>query len=118
MISAQNTIWSRHIIDNSFSGADGVRLMYANKDGLLDITTGWEEGGYTKVYINLGHEKAKEKWPSVIVGKTPHVEDAVFTDLDKDGAVDVISSTEWKHQKVYINWAPANKKDYLDETKW
>ena len=116
--TGKSTHWQRHIIDNSLSGADGIRLMDVNNDGLLDITTGWEEGGYTKVYINPSHEKAKEKWSSVTVGKTPHVEDAVFADLDNDGAVDVVSSTEWKHQKVYINWAPANKVDYLDANKW
>ncbi|UMB54136.1 VCBS repeat-containing protein [Lutibacter sp. A64] len=117
-IVAQDAIWQRHIIDNSLGGADGVRLMDVNNDGLLDITTGWEEDGYTKVYINPGYEKVKENWSSVIVGKTPHVEDAFFADLDNDGAIDVISSTEWKHQKMYINWAPANKEDYLDANKW
>ena len=114
----KKSIWKRHVIDNSLSGADGVRLLDVNNDGLLDITTGWEEGGYTKVYINPGYKKAKEKWSSVIVGKTPHVEDAVFADLDNDGAADVISSTEWKHQKVYVNWAPTNKENYLDANKW
>ena len=36
--------WERHTIDSSSRGADGVRLADANGDGLLDITTGWEEG--------------------------------------------------------------------------
>lgn len=112
------TSWKRHIIDNSLSGADGVRLLDVNNDGLIDITTGWEEGGYTKVYIHPGVRRVKKQWPSVIVGKTPHVEDAVFADFDNDGAVDVISSTEWKHKKMYINWAPVNKEDYLDTSKW
>ena len=35
------------MIDASSRGADGVRLADVNGDGLMDITTGWEEGGIT-----------------------------------------------------------------------
>ena len=89
-----DSFWKRHTIDNTLSGADGVRLNDVNNDGLLDITTGWEEGGFTKVYVNPGFKKAKQKWPSVIVGKTPSVEDAVFADLDGDGDLDVLTCEE------------------------
>ncbi len=37
--------WQRHAIDRSSRGADGVRLADVNGDKLLDIATGWEEGG-------------------------------------------------------------------------
>lgn len=114
----KNPFWNIHIIDASFSGADGVRLADVNKDGLVDVTTGFEEGGFTKVYIHPGMEKVKQPWPSVIVGKTPDVEDAVFADLDRDGAMDVISCTEGKNRKIYINWAPVHPDDYLDSSKW
>ncbi len=117
-IQAQNLIWNRHVIDSSFSGADGVRLADVNNDKLMDIATGWEEGGYTKVYIHPGYKLVKQKWPSVIVGKTPDVEDAVFADIDNNGAIDVVSSTEGETKKVYINWAPSNPDDYLDSSKW
>ena len=115
---AQSTFWQRHVIDSSFSGADGVRLADVNGDNLMDITTGWEEGGFTKVYLHPGYDFVSGKWPSVIVGKTPSVEDAVFADLNDDGAIDVISSSEGKNRKVYINWAPKNPENYLDATKW
>ena len=85
-VKAQDVIWKLHVIDNSFSGADGVRLADVNGDSLMDITTGFEEGDFTKVYIHPGHDKVNTPWPSVIVGKTPNVEDAVFADLDGDGA--------------------------------
>jgi hypothetical protein len=117
-VQAQDTVWKRHVIDNSLSGADGVRLADINKDGLEDIATGWEESGQTKVYLHPGFELVKEKWPSVIVGEAPAVEDAVFADLDKDGAVDVISSTEGDSRSIYIHWAPNDKNDLLDSSKW
>ena len=115
---AQDKIWKRHVIDSLYSGADGVRLADVNNDNLMDIATGWEEAGITKVYLHPGYGLVHEEWPSVIVGKTPSVEDAFFADLDDDGAIDVISSTEGKNKKVYINWGPKNSDDFLDATKW
>lgn len=117
-LQSQNNIWNRHVIDSSFSGADGVRLADVNNDSLMDIATGWEEGGYTKVYVHPGYNLVKQKWPSVIVGKTPDVEDAVFVDIDNNGKIDVVSSTEGKNKKIYFNWAPTNPHDYLDSSKW
>ncbi len=118
MVAAQENLWKRHSIDNSLSGADGVRLADVNNDGLLDIATGWEESGETRVYLHPGFGLVKKQWPSVIVGLAPSVEDAVFADLDNDGAIDVISSTEGKSRKIYVHWAPPEKDDYLNASKW
>jgi hypothetical protein len=86
--------WPRHVIDDSSRGADGIRLADVNGDGLPDITTGWEEGGTVRVYLNPGPTKAKEKWPAVTVGHVGDVEDAVFVDLDGDGTLDLVFSCE------------------------
>jgi len=110
--------WNLHIIDGSSRGADGVRLADVNSDGLMDITTGWEEGGVTKVYLHPGHARAKENWPSVMVGETPKVEDAVFADLDGDGAMDVVSSCEGGEKTIYFHWAPGKPGDYLKNDCW
>ncbi len=112
--------WIRHTIDASYSGADGIRLADVNNDQLMDITSGWEETGYTKVYLHPGNDlvRSEKPWPSVIVGTTESVEDAVFMDFDKDGVMDVISSTEGKSRKLYFNRAPENIEDYLDQNKW
>jgi hypothetical protein len=80
--AAEETPWECHIIDSTSQGADGVKLADVNRDGLPDVTTGWEEGGLTRAYLNPGPKKAKENWPFVTTGKTPSVEDAVFADLD------------------------------------
>lgn len=104
-LHAQSQInWQIHVIDNSSSGADGVKLADINNDGRLDIVTGWEEGGFTKLYIQPELKSVKENWPSLTVGKTPNVEDAVFADLNNDGKLDIVSCTENKTQKIFVHW--------------
>ncbi len=111
-------IWKRHTIDRSSRGADGVRLADVNGDGLLDIATAWEEGGIIRAYLHPGHNRVKTTWPAVTVGKVKSPEDAVFADLDGDGAVDVISSCEGRVRTMFIHWAPKNPSDYLKSAKW
>jgi hypothetical protein len=115
--------WQRHTIDPADKaagklGADGVRLGDFNGDGLLDITTGWEQGGAIVVYQNPGPAKAKSAWPSVTVGRVASPEDAVFADLDGDGNLDVVSSCEGRERTMYVHWAPAKRKDYLKSNAW
>ena len=110
--------WQLHTIDQSSEGADGVRLMDVNGDGLLDVATGWEEGGVVRVYLNPGPKKSKAEWPAVTVGKVTSAEDAVFFDVDNDGAIDVVSSCEGSTMTVFVHWAPKDKTKYLDESAW
>jgi len=117
-VAAADTPWKRHTIDSSSKGADGVRMLDANGDGLLDIATGWEQGGVTRIYLNPGHAKAGEPWPAVTVGKTTDVEDAVLVDLDGDGAMDVVSCMEGKTKRMSVHWAPQEGDRYLDPSAW
>lgn len=110
--------WQRHTIDDSSRGADGVRLADVNHDGLLDIVIGWEEGGVTRVYLHPGYARANERWPSITVGRTPSVEDAVFVDLDGDGAVDVVSSSEGRTRAMHVHWAPTERDRYREADAW
>ncbi len=110
--------WMRHTIDDSSRGADGVRLDDVNGDGRLDITTGWEQGGVLRVYLNPGPTSARQKWPAVTVGEVASPEDAVFVDLDNDGAVDVVSSCEGKTRTMFVHWAPKDAADYLNAGAW
>ncbi|MCF7669657.1 MAG: VCBS repeat-containing protein [Verrucomicrobia bacterium] len=116
--NAVETPWVRHTIDDSSRGADGVKVRDVNGDGLLDITTGWEEGGVTRVYIHPGYSDAGTKWPAVTVGKTPSVEDAVFCDLNADGAVDVVSSCEGNTRCMFVHLAPEDFDMYLNPQEW
>jgi hypothetical protein len=110
--------WVRHTIDDSSQGADGVRLKDVNGDGLLDIAVGWEEGGVVRVYLHPGREKVRQEWPAVTVGNVKSPEDAVFADLDGDGAVDVVSSCEGRTRSMFVHWAPAKDADYLKAEQW
>lgn len=110
--------WKRHTIDASSRGADGVRLADVNGDRLPDITTGWEEGGQVRVYLHPGATKVKEPWPAVTIGQARSVEDAVLVDLDRDGAVDVVSCTEGKTRSMFVHWAPRDPSRYLQPDAW
>ena len=114
--------WKVHVIDGEGVGADGVRLADVNGDGLLDIASGWEQQKEVRVYIHPGAKKVTQPWPKVVVGTseassgTGGPEDAFFSDLDGDGAFDVVSS--WESSEIFIHWAPADPDDYLDEDAW
>ncbi|MGZ0169893.1 MAG: FG-GAP repeat domain-containing protein [Planctomycetales bacterium] len=110
--------WQRHTIDNSSRGADGIRMADVNGDGHLDITTGWEEGGVIRVYLNPGPETASKLWAAATVGTVKSPEDAVFADLDGDGAVDVVSSCEGKARTMFFHWAPKSSDLYLKSDSW
>ena len=113
----QGAPWVRHVIDAEGRGADGTKLADINGDGWLDIASGWEEDGTTRVYLNPGPRGARDAWRKVIVGATPSAEDAVFVDLDGDGNVDVVSSTEGDSRRVFVQWAPARDR-LLDPSAW
>lgn len=115
--------WPRHTIDASDPeqgkrGADGVRLAFANGDRLPDVVTGWENGDAIRVCLNPGPGRVKEPWPAVTVGRVAGAEDAVFADLDGDGALDVVSCTEGGTRTVFVHWAPKEPERYADATAW
>ena len=111
--------WVRHAIDNDGRGADGTKLADINGNGRLDIVTGWEEEGETRVYLNPGpQDPIRALWPKVKVGKTVDAEDAVFADLDGDGAMDVITATEGRSAEVFIHWGPNDRSKILDANAW
>jgi hypothetical protein len=110
--------WKRHVIDDASRGADGARLLDINGDGLPDVTTGWEEGGQVRVCVHPGRAKVRQKWPSVLVGQVKSPEDAVFVDLNGDGAADVVSCCEGKTNQVFAHWSPKDRSQLLNERAW
>ena len=110
--------WQAHTIDDSSQGADGVRLMDVNGDGLHDIATAWEEGGIIRAYLQPSRTAIRAPWPAITVGKVASGEDAVLVDLDADGAVDVVSASEGTTRTMHVHWAPAKPADYHVSDRW
>ncbi len=111
-------VWKRHTIDASSRGADGTRVGDLNRDGLPDLTTGWEQGGEIHVCINPGPQLSQNPWPTVVVGKVKGPEDAVFADLDGDGGLDVVSSTEGDEQTAFAHFSPDSTNSLLNSEAW
>lgn len=110
--------WERHTIDASGHGADGVRMDDVNGDGYPDLVCAWEEAGEIRVYLHPGAEGVTRPWPTTTVGYVASPEDAVFVDLDADGAVDVVSSCEGDERTIYFHWAPRKAEHYLGRGTW
>lgn len=113
--------WTRHTIDQTLQGADGVRLGDFNGDQLPDIVSGWEESGVVRLYLHPGHARSKKPWPAVTVGKGKSPEDAVPLDIDGDGLLEVVSCHEGKLKRVFVHRFKAKLNDdkhLLRSTNW
>lgn len=110
--------WKRHTLDSTSQGADGVKLGDINRDGLMDIATGWEEGGEVRVYLNPGPPGARFPWPRVTVGKVRNPEDAIFADPDGDGQLDVVSCTEGATRTVFWHRFTGESEELLQSERW
>ena len=108
--------WKVYSIDLFGRGADGIRMLDVNGNGFKDIAVGWEESGETRIYFHPGPDNVTWFWPSAVIGDTGGVEDAFFVDLDADGFVDVVSSSE--DGNIYVHWAPSDPEAYLNGENW
>jgi hypothetical protein len=96
-------------------GADGVNVADVDGDGDLDVVTGWEESNNAFIYFNplvnpleiSPTQTCRGQWPLVdSTGgfSTTGVEDATFGDLDADGVIDsMISSNERERREVGVH---------------
>ncbi len=114
--------WAMHVIDDSATGADGVKLLDVNGDGRVDLAVPWETASQVRVYLHPGRHHVTQGWPQVTVGRVKGPEDALLADLDGDGAADVVSATEGSDVSggngVYVHWAPTARSQYRDEAHW
>lgn len=106
-------------------GADGVDLADVDGDGLLDVVSGFEQGLRLAVAFNPGTDDAavESEWPHVILPTVNmcSVEDAVFCDVDADGALDVVAACETGAVRVEIMFAPTppnTRGELLNPANW
>lgn len=111
-------LWKLRTVDQSSKGADGVRLGDVDKDGRLDIGTGWEEGGQIRIAFQPVASKVRRLWTSIKVGSNKSPEDAVFADVNGDGWLDVISCCEGKQQSVFFHLNPGSVDSVRNARKW
>ena len=95
---APNIYWNKWAIDASGNGADGVHVGDINRDGLVDVVSGWEQSGDLMLYLNPGPDSARETaaWAGVDISggiAIEGIEDAAFADLDLDGDCPALRST-------------------------
>lgn len=111
---APNVYWQEWSIDASGNGADGVNTGDFNRDGLVDVVSGWEQSGDMMLYLNPGPVTVRDAaaWDRVDIsggGTMKGIEDAAFADLDLDGFDDaVLSSIESDTQTLGIHWLAGN----------
>ncbi len=113
-----DSTWRMHQIDlHPPSGADGVKLADVNQDGVLDLVSGFEEGGVSRIYIHPGFSNTKNYWPYVEL-PSPDVEDALLIDLDGDGQLDLVTASEGQSNQIIFHWAPTASDEYLNADTW
>lgn len=118
-----STAWARWAIlsestGSTLKGSDGVAAADVNGDGLLDLTTGWEQSGYSTFSLHPGCANAKSTWSSVRMPlATSGVEDGTFGDVDADGRIDIIDSGSSSF-RLHVQFAPALNANLLTMAQW
>lgn len=111
--------WVMHTIHAGPRGADGVDLADLNHDGLLDVTSAWEQAGLVTVSIHPAAGLEDQPWPTItIVDHFYGAEDAIFADVDDDGMPDVICATEGSPWRVMVVFAPTDPALLLTPAAW
>ncbi len=116
--------WTRHTIDRGgkgdrgAKGADGVKLADVDRDGRVDIVTGWEESGIVRVAFQPERERIRDPWTACTIGAARAVEDAHPIDLDADGRIDIVAASEGSTRTLTVFWGPKDSSRARDTDAW
>jgi hypothetical protein len=113
--------WTRHTLDDTLTGADGVRSADVDGDGDEDLIVSWEESGTVRIYENPGASRTAltSAWSYVSFSSgLSNVEDAGLADLDGDGRLDFVAATENGNKNLVVYWAPGSGSDYWNQANW
>lgn len=117
-LAALDSEWSMHQVSAAPGGPDGVRLADVNYDGLCDVITAYESSGQVRIFQHPGLANPGKPWPAVTVGSVARGEDAMGTDLNADGYIDIVSAHEGDTMAIYIHWAPSDAGQILNSLLW
>ncbi|BCX48133.1 alpha integrin [Haloferula helveola] len=86
--------WRCHVIqpDPKDHGPDGINFHDWDGDGDIDVFANYEEGKYSRLYLNPGKEKARGLWEDSIEFRHGPCEDSGIGDLDNDGDIDYVAN--------------------------
>ncbi len=112
--------------DNLFLTASCVVPYDFNSDGFVDLFIGaravpWAYGEIPQSYLlqndGKGHFKNVTEQYSKALSKVGFVQNAIWVDIDKDGAKDLVLSLEWDGVCVFINQKNTFTKKMLTDKK-
>ncbi len=83
-------------------GSDGVDTTTIG--GNLAVTSAWEQSGVVTVSVKSG--SGVGTWSTTQLATVVSVEDAIFCDVDQDGAVDVVGSGQGKRIRIWFGPSP------------
>ena len=113
--------WTMHKIYRATRLCNGLDAADADKDGLQDYITNFEDSGKLVLMRNPGTAVAKGAWPATVIGRFRRVESSCFGDLDGDGWPDVAVAHGHEDKRevagVTIMWHPG-KSSPTDTSMW
>ncbi len=104
----QDTLWSRHVIDDSFTDGHALACADFDSDGNDEIVAGYR-GGNTSLYLYRSYDGKGTRWQRTVLDEGDMGAAGVYIeDINQDGLPDIAAiGTKTRNIKWYKNIGPA-----------